>query len=139
MVDIKYMTALLVGDHSLSGPKNDHPTPPKKALRSRPSVLNIGSCGFTPPWSHLPRARASMGGTLTESSLKSLRLCLRSLGRKCMPTAYPGGADYSEDGKTLCPLSGERRKREDGITLREPPVDKGRNHCLFIRGITWRG
>ena len=57
MVGIKYMTAFLVGDHSLTGPKNDHPTPPKKALRSRPSVLLFGSLRLYDPMFYPPRAQ----------------------------------------------------------------------------------
>ena len=65
----------------MTGPKNDHPTPPKKALRSRPSVLISAHNVFTIPGTTCPAHSAYAGGTLTEKSLPSNRLCLHSLGR----------------------------------------------------------
>ena len=55
-----------VGDHSLTGQRMA-PHPPKKALRSRPSVLESARHVFTLPWSLLPRTRASVRGTLKKS------------------------------------------------------------------------
>ena len=86
---------------------------PSRALQEKSKVKTkyswIVSFVFALPWSHLPRARASVGETLTESSLKQCRLCLHSLrggssqaggsvtrpygSRRCMVgVAIPGGA-----------------------------------------------
>ena len=48
-------------------------------LKVKTKCPHIGSIFFTPPWSRLPRARASLSETTIESLLKSNRLYLRSL------------------------------------------------------------
>ena len=57
MVGIKFTTVFLVGDHSLTGPKNDHPTPPQESPKVKTKCLNIGSLRLYDPEYHLPRAQ----------------------------------------------------------------------------------
>ena len=58
----------------MTGPKNSHPTPPKKALKVKTVCSQVGSIVFTLPSYLLPRARASVGKTQKESSLNQCRL-----------------------------------------------------------------